>query len=154
MNFNERTHFFIKIYLSHFILERVDVSVVCERWAERQGQTAILTQLLLLTIAHCVIFKNPFSTSSASWLGLLNRGSLRAVAPNRAFSVYKLVLTLASLSPTDSTTTVICLYSVITPTCFHFFFHLFTQVHLIDGSVKGQYTTSVSVLLSLVINNS
>ena len=24
---NERTHFFIKIYLSHFILERVDVSV-------------------------------------------------------------------------------------------------------------------------------
>ena len=32
---NERTHFFIKIYLSHFILERVDVSVVCERWVER-----------------------------------------------------------------------------------------------------------------------
>ena len=32
---NERTHFFIKIYLSHFILERVDVSVVYERWVER-----------------------------------------------------------------------------------------------------------------------
>ena len=32
---NERTHFFIKIYLSHFILERLDVSVVCERWVER-----------------------------------------------------------------------------------------------------------------------
>ena len=32
---NERTHFFIKIYLSHFIFERVDVSVVCERWVER-----------------------------------------------------------------------------------------------------------------------
>ena len=32
---NECTHFFIKIYLSHFILERVDVSVVCERWVER-----------------------------------------------------------------------------------------------------------------------
>ena len=31
---NERTHFFIKIYLSHFILERVDISVVCERWLE------------------------------------------------------------------------------------------------------------------------
>ena len=32
---NERTHFFIKkIYISHFILERVDVSVVCERWVE------------------------------------------------------------------------------------------------------------------------
>ena len=32
---NERTHFFIKIYLSRFILKRVDVSVVCERWVER-----------------------------------------------------------------------------------------------------------------------
>ena len=32
---NERTHFFIKIYLSHFILERVYVSVVRERWVER-----------------------------------------------------------------------------------------------------------------------
>ena len=31
---NERTYFFIKIYLSHFILERVDVSVVCERLVE------------------------------------------------------------------------------------------------------------------------
>ena len=34
---NERTHFFIKIYLSHFILERVDVSVVCERWVETRA---------------------------------------------------------------------------------------------------------------------
>ena len=32
---NERTHFFIKIYLSPFILKRVDVSVVCERCVER-----------------------------------------------------------------------------------------------------------------------
>ena len=32
---NERTHFFIKIYLSNFILEKVDVSVVYERWVER-----------------------------------------------------------------------------------------------------------------------
>ena len=31
---NERIHFFIKIYLSHFILERMDVSVLCERWVE------------------------------------------------------------------------------------------------------------------------
>ena len=36
---NERTHFFIKIYLSHFILERVDVGCVWEvSW--RRGQTA------------------------------------------------------------------------------------------------------------------
>ena len=32
---NERTHFFIKIYLTLFILERVDVSGVGERWVER-----------------------------------------------------------------------------------------------------------------------
>ena len=31
---NERTYLFLKIYLSHFILERVDVSVVCEKWVE------------------------------------------------------------------------------------------------------------------------
>ena len=48
----------------------------------RQGQTAILTQLLL-TIERCVIFKNPLSTSSASWLKLLNRGSLGATALSR-----------------------------------------------------------------------
>ena len=38
---NERTHFFIKIKISHFILERADVSVVCVRDNWRQGQTAI-----------------------------------------------------------------------------------------------------------------
>ena len=32
---NEPTHVFIKIYLSHLILERVDISAVCERWVER-----------------------------------------------------------------------------------------------------------------------
>ena len=45
---NERTHFFIKIYLSHFILERVDVGYVWEvSW--RRGQSAILTQQYLST---------------------------------------------------------------------------------------------------------
>ena len=31
---NERRHFFMKIYLSHFILERVDISAVFEGWLE------------------------------------------------------------------------------------------------------------------------
>ena len=31
---NERAHFFIKIYLSHIIHERIDVSVVCKRWRD------------------------------------------------------------------------------------------------------------------------
>ena len=47
---NERTHFFIKIYLSHFILERVDVGCV---WGVswRRRQTATYWAKVLLTIA-------------------------------------------------------------------------------------------------------
>ena len=97
----------------------------CVRDGWRQGQTAILTQLLLLIIALSVIFKNPLNTSSTSWQRLLNRGGVRwGLQP----SVCKLVLTLAFLSPTNSTAPGICLYSFIMPTCFCF--HLFTQVHL------------------------
>ena len=47
---NERTHFFIKIYLSHFILERVDAGCVWEvSW--RRGQTATYWPTVPLTIA-------------------------------------------------------------------------------------------------------
>ena len=47
---NERTHFFIKIYLSHFILGRVDVDCVWEvSW--RRGQTATYCPKVLLTIS-------------------------------------------------------------------------------------------------------
>ena len=61
---NERTHFFIKIYLSHFILERVDVGCVWEMsW--RRGRTAMLTQQYFFLILA----------------GLLNCGSLRAQSP-------------------------------------------------------------------------
>ena len=68
-NFNERTHFFIKIYLSHFILERVNVGCVWEvSW--RRGQTATYWPNVLLTIAAVL----PHSA------GLLNHGSLRAQA--------------------------------------------------------------------------
>ena len=47
---NERTYFFIKIYFSHFILERVDVGCVWEvSW--RLGQTATYWPKVLLAIA-------------------------------------------------------------------------------------------------------
>ena len=47
---NERTYFFIKIYLSHFILERVDVGCVWEvSW--RRGQTATYLPQVILAIA-------------------------------------------------------------------------------------------------------
>ena len=75
---NERIHFFIKIYLSHFILEKV-MFLVCERWVE--------------TRADCYFdlsSADQSSTSSSSWLGLLNRGSLRA--QSCWFSIRHLVL--------------------------------------------------------------
>ena len=76
---NERTHFFIKIYLSHFILKRVDVGCVWEMcW--RQGQTAILTQQYFFLILA----------------GLLNRGSLRIQNPLSATGSQ-----FGILSPTD-----------------------------------------------------
>ena len=126
-NFNERmnTLLYKNMYLSHFIL---DVSVVCERWVE--------------TGTDCYIdpTSSPdHSSTYASWLGLLNRGSL--------------ALTLAFLSPTDSTATGTSLYSFITSTCFCFFFCLFTQVHLlIDSSVKGQYITINNILHQICFN--
>ena len=60
---NERTHLFIKIYLSHVILERDDVGCVWEI-SRRRGQTAILTQQYFFLILA----------------GLLNHASLRVQA--------------------------------------------------------------------------
>ena len=44
ISMNERTYFFITIYLSHFILERVGVSVVCERdgWRDIYSERRLL----------------------------------------------------------------------------------------------------------------
>ena len=66
---NERTHFFIKIYLSHLILERVDVGCVWEvSW--RRGQTATYWPKVLLTIAallsHSGWAAQPWVTESLS----------------------------------------------------------------------------------------
>ena len=84
---NERTHFFIKIYLSHFILERVDVGFVWEMsW--RRGQTATYWPKVLLAIAallsHLGWVDQPWVTEG--WKPL----------------VCKLILMLASCPPTDS----------------------------------------------------
>ena len=75
---NEGTHFFIKIYLSHFILERVDVGCVWEMsW--RQEQTAILNPSSYSTIAallsHLGWVAQPWVTegpksSVCSWVSL------------------------------------------------------------------------------------
>ena len=114
---NERIHFFIKIYLSHFIHERV-MFVVCERSVE--------------TGTDCYIDPNSSRDhSSTSSVGYWGPKALR------------LPLALNSTSCLQLTRTVwapgILLFN------FHLlflFFRLFTQVHLlIDGSVEGQYIT-------------
>ena len=74
---NGRIHFFIKICISHTLFSKGLMFMWCVTG----------TQLLLLTRARCVIFRNPLTTSSTSWLGLLNRRSLRATALSfQAFS--------------------------------------------------------------------
>ena len=129
---NERTHFFIKIYLSHFILERVDVGCVWEiSW--RWGQTVILTQSS--SFDHS-------STSSSSWLGYSTVGHWGPKA-----LCLPLALTQASFPQLAQAVCVlvILLFNVhLLP----LFFRLFTQVHLlIDGSVEGQYV-QISLLWS------
>ena len=125
---NERTHFFIKKYISHTLFSKGLMFLWCVRDEWRQGQTAILTQLLLLTIAYCYL-----QEPTEHFFGILARVAQPGVAkrhsPQGAFSVCKLVLTLAFWSPTNSTAAGICPY-FITSTCFRFFFRLFTQVHL------------------------
>ena len=122
---NERTHFFIKIYISHTLFS---MYLWCVRDEWRQGQTAILTPTSLLTIAAPLLH--------LGW-GLFKRGSPRVTALNLLAGP-----SLWHSRPTYSTATGICLYSFITSTCFHFFFPLiYTGVSLIDGSVKGQNIT-------------
>ena len=95
---NERTHFFIKIYLSHFILERVDVGCVWEvSW--RQGQTVTYWPKVLL----------------------FNRGSLRATRHQSAswFSRWHLVPNWLQLQL--ELTQAVCntwLYFCLSSTCF------------------------------------
>ena len=133
---NEWTHFFIKTCISHTLFSKGLIVLWYVRDDWRQGQTAILFQLILLTIARCVIFKNPLSTSSASWLGLLNQGSLRATA---------LRLQAGPHSGLPVSNWLNCCW------CLPIFFHnahllpllplIYTGESLIDSSVKGQYIT-------------
>ena len=119
------THLFIKICIPYTLFSKGLMFLWCIRNEWRRGQTAILTQLLFLTIARSIIFKNPLSNSCASWLGLLNRGSLRATALSLEGDPHSgLPITTASKAAG------ICRYSFISPTSFRFFLHLFTLVHL------------------------
>ena len=99
---HKRTHFFIKIYLSHFILERWCFLCVKDE---------------LETETDCYIdpssSRDHSCTSSSSWLGLLNHGLLRAQSPLSAAGSHSGIL-----SPTDSNCLGTWLYYCLMPTCF------------------------------------
>ena len=140
---NERTYFFIKIYLSHFILERVDVGCVWEMsW--RWGQTATYWIKVLLTIAAL------FSHSGWATQPWVTEGPKPSVC--RWLSIRHLVFNWLQLQL--ELTQAVCgtwLYFCLMSTCFH----LFTQVHLLtDGSVEGQYVTFVYTQLIIICKQS
>ena len=142
------THLFIKMYISHTLFSKGLMFLCCVREGWRQGQTAIMTKLLLLTIARYVIFKNPLSTSSASWLGLLDRESLRATALNGAFSVCKLAGFPVPKWLNDHQHLPIFFYNAhLLPL---FLPLIYNDASLINGSVEGQYTTKISNNIILV----
>ena len=134
MNFNERTNTLLykNIYISHFILERVDVGCVWEMsW--RWGQTVILTQSS--SFDHS-------STSSSSWLGCSTVGHW---GPKSL--CLPLALHLASCLQLTQAVCVLVI-SLFNVHLLLLFFCLFTQVHLlIDGLVEGQYVTVVYIVL-------
>ena len=85
-NNDERTSFFRKIYLSHFIQNGYE-RVMCERWVGDWTETATYSPPVPLSLAALL-------SRSA---GLLNRGSWRAIA-----LCWVLVLSTASyLQPTE-----------------------------------------------------
>ena len=157
---NERTHFFIKIYLSHFIRK-------CWCWLCVRSELETRTDCYILTQSS----SDHSSTSSSFWLGC----SLRTQA-----LCLELILTPSSCSQLTPTVTgtrtdwliwTVCgtwLYNCLMSTCFQWAYAyriqtrsqvkvifpylrsdapvslLFTQVHLlIDGSVEGQYVTLI-----------
>ena len=97
--------------------------VVCERWVETRTDCYIDPSSPL----------DHSSISFSSWLGLLNRGSLRAQCPQSASCFSRWYLVSNCLKPSRH----LVIFSNVH--LLPLFFHLFTQVRLlIDGSVEGQ----------------
>ena len=125
---NERTHIFIKIYLSHFILERADVGYVWERWAGDGNR----------------LLYWPSSTSFSSWLGCSNLGHWGPKALCLPLALNSASCLQLTLTDSSRLALVILLFN---DHLLPLFFRLFTQVHLlIDGSFEGQYVILLSNL--------
>ena len=114
-NFNERTNTLLykNIYLSHTLFSKGLMFLLCVRDEWRQGQTAILTHILLLTVAALFPYLGWSCSTGGCWRSQL--------------SVFMLALTLVLLSPTNATAAGTCLYS-------------FINVHLIPRLLPLIYT--------------
>ena len=135
---NEWTCFFLKIYLSHIFLERVDVSCVWEvNW--RRWKTATYWPKVLLTIAALLSrptwTAQPWVTegpkpSVCRWL------SRWYVVPNWVQHQLELIQAVCGK----------WLYNYLPPTCFRLFKHILT-----DSSAGGQY---VAIIIIVIFQNS
>ena len=105
-NNDERTHFFRKIYLSHFIRNGCE-RVMCERWVGDWTDCNILTPS-----------SSVFNSASFSFCWLLNRGSW---GPG---PLWELVLTTASYLQLTEPVCGTGLYNYLIPTCFLWVLHL------------------------------
>ena len=132
---NKRTHLFIKIYLSHFILERV-MLVVCEKWVG-DGDRLLYWSQVLLTIAALLPHLGWGCSNVGHW------GPKALCLP--------LVLNSASCSQLIQAVCVLVIF-LFNVHLLLLFFHLFTLVHLlIDSSVEGQYVTNENKLISQLL---
>ena len=128
---NERTRFFIKIYLSHFILERV-MFLVCERLVETRTDCYIDPMFFFdhsSTFFHLSLVAQPWVTES------LKPSVCRWLSLRHLFTNW---LQLTRTAPST------WLYYCLTSTCFRCssaYLHRCTFTHLINGSVEGRYIT-------------
>ena len=154
-NYDERTHFFRKIYLSNFILERVArglIMVMCEMWVGDKTDCNILTPS-----------SSDYGSTSSSFCWAAQPGSWgHKPSAGSWFSLHR----TATRTQTAQIVCGTCLYNCLTFTCFLWVSQLhriqpvprsrwypdifnrmhllFIQVHLlIDSSVDGQYVTKI-----------
>ena len=131
---NEWTHFFIKIYLSHFFLERVDIGCVLDvSW--RRGQTATYWPKVLLTIAALL--------SHLGWVAQPWVTGGRKPSVCNWLSRWHLVQNWLQLQL--KLTQAVCgtwLYNCLTTTCFCCSFgYLHRCISWLTASVENQYIT-------------
>ena len=126
-NFNERTNTLLyKNIISHTLFSKG----WCRLCVRDELETGTDCYIDPSSSDHC--------STSSSWLGLLNRGSLRAQSPQSAAGSH-----FGTFTPTNSNRPGHLIILLSHVHLLLLLFRLFTQVHLlIDGSVKSQYMTN------------